>query len=68
MGTKCIARRPPGTLLRDIVLFGLYLRLGQLLVLDSTVVFASSMRLSFVSWKRCVAAVTLSQPLDETAP
>jgi hypothetical protein len=32
-----IARRPRGTLLRDIVLFGLYLRLGQLLVLDGTV-------------------------------
>jgi hypothetical protein len=32
-----IARRPHGILQRDIALFGLYLRLGQLLVLDGTV-------------------------------
>jgi hypothetical protein len=35
-----IARRPDDTLLRDIVLFGLYLRLGQLLVPDGTVMLA----------------------------
>jgi hypothetical protein len=35
-----IARRPHETLQRDIVLFGLYLRLGQLLVLDGTVMLA----------------------------
>jgi hypothetical protein len=37
-----LGRRPHETLLRDIVLFGLYLCLGQLLVLDGTVMFAYS--------------------------
>jgi hypothetical protein len=37
---QLIARRPHGTLLRHIVLVGLCLRLGQLLVLDGTVMRA----------------------------
>jgi hypothetical protein len=57
-----IARRPHGTLIRDIVLFGLYPRLGQLLVLDGTVMITYLLRLSPVSWKRRVEAITLSSP------
>jgi hypothetical protein len=66
---RLIAVRPHGTLLRDIVLFGLYLRLGQLLVPDGTVMLALD---ASRPWKRCVEVLKrlpLSGflPLDDTA-